>query len=50
MHLEERITEDLTATERTYLMSALAKIHRSASDVLAGDPAERGGSTVPDRR
>jgi DNA-binding MarR family transcriptional regulator len=48
--LEERITEDLTATERKYLMSALAKIHRSASDLLAGDPAEPGGSTVPGRR
>jgi DNA-binding MarR family transcriptional regulator len=36
--LEEKITEDLTATEREHLMSALAKIHRSASNLLGGDP------------
>jgi MarR family transcriptional regulator, organic hydroperoxide resistance regulator len=38
--LEEKITANLTATERRYLMSALAKIHRSASDLLGGDPVE----------
>lgn len=29
--IEDSITADLTATERKYLMKALAKIHRSAS-------------------
>jgi DNA-binding MarR family transcriptional regulator len=37
--LEEKITENLTATERKYLLSALAKICRPASG-LPGDPAE----------
>ena len=44
--LEEKITATLTATERKYLMSALAKIHRSASDVLGGDPVEPDDPTV----
>jgi DNA-binding MarR family transcriptional regulator len=34
--LEEKITEDLTAMERKHLMSALAKIYQSASDLLDG--------------
>jgi MarR family transcriptional regulator, organic hydroperoxide resistance regulator len=34
--LEEKVTENLTATERKYLMSALAKIYRSASDLADG--------------
>lgn len=34
--LEEKITEDLTAVERRHLMSALAKIYQSASDLLGG--------------
>lgn len=38
--LEEKITADLTATERRHLMSALAKIHRSASELLSDDAAE----------
>ncbi|TDD88881.1 MarR family transcriptional regulator [Actinomadura darangshiensis] len=46
--LEEKLTENLTATERKYLMSALAKIHRSAGDLLNGDPAEPDGSAAPD--
>jgi DNA-binding MarR family transcriptional regulator len=37
--LEEKISANLTAAERTHLMSALAKIHQSASD-LPGEPAE----------
>jgi DNA-binding MarR family transcriptional regulator len=37
--LEEKITADLTAPERKYLMSALAKIYRSASE-LPGGPVE----------
>lgn len=35
--LEERVTAQLTATERRHLLSALAKIHRSATDLLGGD-------------
>jgi DNA-binding MarR family transcriptional regulator len=38
--LEEKITENLTATERTHLMSALAKIHRSATDLMDGEAVE----------
>jgi MarR family transcriptional regulator, organic hydroperoxide resistance regulator len=34
--LEENLTEDLTAVERRHLMSALAKIYQSASDLLEG--------------
>ncbi len=37
--LEEKITENLTATERKYLTSALAKMYRSASD-LPGNPVQ----------
>ncbi|OKI17506.1 MarR family transcriptional regulator [Streptomyces sp. CB03911] len=33
--LEEKVTADLTEAERDCLLSALAKIHRSASDLLA---------------
>jgi DNA-binding MarR family transcriptional regulator len=43
--LERQITENLTATERKYLMSALAKIHRSAGDLLDGTPTEEDDST-----
>jgi DNA-binding MarR family transcriptional regulator len=32
--MEERLTAGLTEAEREHLMSALAKIHRSASDLL----------------
>jgi MarR family transcriptional regulator, organic hydroperoxide resistance regulator len=45
--LEDTLTEDLTATERKHLMSALAKIHRSASDLLGDDPVEPDGPAVP---
>jgi len=34
--IEEKITADLTATERKHLLSALAKINRSASGLLTG--------------
>ncbi|MGI5240663.1 MarR family winged helix-turn-helix transcriptional regulator [Dactylosporangium sp. CA-139066] len=45
--LEEQITEDLTATERKHLMSALAKIHRSASTLLSsGAPMGHDDMTV----
>jgi DNA-binding MarR family transcriptional regulator len=38
--LEQKVTEDLTESERAHLMSALAKIHRSASDLLEGRPSD----------
>jgi DNA-binding MarR family transcriptional regulator len=34
--LEETVTADLTEPEHEHLLSALAKIHRSASDLLDG--------------
>jgi DNA-binding MarR family transcriptional regulator len=40
--LEEKITENLTLREREHLMSALAKICQSASELLGGDPVEPG--------
>lgn len=33
-HLEQRLTADLTAAERTHLMSALTKIHHAAGELL----------------
>jgi len=44
--LEQRITENLTATERKHLMSALTKIHRSASDLLGDSPVKHDDLTV----
>jgi DNA-binding MarR family transcriptional regulator len=38
--IEQKVTENLTETERDHLMSALAKIHQSASDLL-GCPVEQ---------
>ncbi|TDU01987.1 DNA-binding MarR family transcriptional regulator [Streptomyces sp. 846.5] len=35
--IEEKVTADLTETEREHLMGALAKIHRSAGELLS-DP------------
>jgi hypothetical protein len=32
--LEEKLTADLTGTEREHLMKALAKIHQAACDLL----------------
>lgn len=40
--IEERVTADLTETERESLMNALAKVHRAASELLR-EPADRGG-------
>jgi MarR family transcriptional regulator, organic hydroperoxide resistance regulator len=37
--MEEKLTADLTETEREHLMRALAKIHRSACDLL-GSPID----------
>lgn len=39
--LEERLTASLTATEREHLLTALAKIHRAAID-LVDEPVEPG--------
>lgn len=33
--LEDKVTADLTATERKYLLKALTKIHRTAGELLA---------------
>jgi DNA-binding MarR family transcriptional regulator len=40
--LEDKVTADLTGTERQHLMNMLATIHRTASDMLGG-PADHGG-------
>jgi DNA-binding MarR family transcriptional regulator len=49
--MEEKVTADLTETERKHLLSALAKIHRSASDLLSGptdaEPARPSGWSAP---
>jgi DNA-binding MarR family transcriptional regulator len=34
--IEQKVTENLTETEREHLISALAKIRQSASDLLGG--------------
>jgi DNA-binding MarR family transcriptional regulator len=44
--LEEKITENLTAAERRHLMTALTKIHRSASDLVSGDATEQDDPTL----
>jgi DNA-binding MarR family transcriptional regulator len=44
--IEKKITADLTVTERKHLLSALAKIRRSASDLL-GIPDEDDTPTAP---
>jgi DNA-binding MarR family transcriptional regulator len=38
--IEQKVTESLTATEREHLMTALAKIHQSAGDLLGGPVEE----------
>jgi len=38
--LEAQVTADLTDLEREHLMTALAKIHRSAADLLGATPTE----------
>jgi DNA-binding MarR family transcriptional regulator len=47
--LEDKMTADLTATERRHLMTALAKIHQSATDLLS-EQAEPGGSARDQRQ
>lgn len=55
--MEEKLTADLTETEREHLMKALAKIHQSATDLLGSptDPMSRPSpgpknSELPDAR
>ncbi|MFE6973034.1 MarR family winged helix-turn-helix transcriptional regulator [Streptomyces sp. NPDC057682] len=43
--IEERVTADLTETERESLLKALAKIHRAASGLLNG-PIGKGDSAI----
>jgi DNA-binding MarR family transcriptional regulator len=38
--IEAQVTAELTAAEREHVLRALAKIHRTASDVLAAQDAE----------
>lgn len=40
--LEEKVTADLTETEREYLMAALGKVSRSASELLASAASQPG--------
>jgi DNA-binding MarR family transcriptional regulator len=42
--LEDKVTADLTKPERDHLLSALAKIHRSASELL-DEPIDHDDST-----
>jgi len=35
--IEDAVTADLTRAERTHLLRALDKVHRSATDLLGGD-------------
>ncbi|MTE14050.1 MarR family winged helix-turn-helix transcriptional regulator [Nocardia aurantiaca] len=44
--LSDKVTAELTATERRHLMSALAKIHRAATDLL-GEPLDH-TDAIPD--
>ena len=41
--MEEKVTADLTASERVHLLGALAKIHRAASGLVGDD-----GAHIPD--
>ena len=44
--MEEKLTVALTKTERAQLLTALAKIHRAASDLLGGESGH-GDDAVP---
>jgi DNA-binding MarR family transcriptional regulator len=43
--IEEKVTADLTETERKSLLNALAKVHRAASELLS-EPIDHGDSAV----
>jgi DNA-binding MarR family transcriptional regulator len=43
--IEQKVTENLTETEREHLMTALAKIHQSAGDLLGG-PVEQADAAL----
>jgi DNA-binding MarR family transcriptional regulator len=48
--LEQRITEDLTEAERRLSMSALTKVYRSATALLAESDSDQDSRTAPTRR
>ncbi|MCX4766792.1 MarR family winged helix-turn-helix transcriptional regulator [Streptomyces sp. ME08-AFT2] len=43
--IEEKVTADLTETEREALLNALAKVHKAASELLS-DPIDYGDSAI----
>jgi DNA-binding MarR family transcriptional regulator len=43
--IEEKVTADLTETERKSLLNALAKVHRAASELLS-EPIDHGDSAI----
>ncbi|WP_327316066.1 MarR family winged helix-turn-helix transcriptional regulator [Streptomyces sp. NBC_01235] len=43
--IEEKVTADLTETERESLLNALAKVHRAASELLS-EPTDYGDSAI----
>jgi hypothetical protein len=43
--IEEKVTADLTETERESLLNALAKVHRAASELLS-EPIDYGDSAI----
>ncbi|MEV8036101.1 MarR family winged helix-turn-helix transcriptional regulator [Streptomyces sp. NPDC086182] len=43
--IEEKVTADLTETERECLLNALAKVNRAASELLSG-PIDHGDSAI----
>ncbi|MFJ3307521.1 MarR family transcriptional regulator [Streptomyces sp. NPDC086549] len=43
--IEEKVTADLTETERESLLNALAKVHQAASELLS-EPVDHGDSAI----
>ncbi|WP_234544115.1 MarR family winged helix-turn-helix transcriptional regulator [Streptomyces shenzhenensis] len=43
--IEEKVTADLTETEREALLNALAKVHQAASELLS-EPIDHDGSAI----
>ncbi|MGY4907655.1 hypothetical protein [Streptomyces sp. 900116325] len=43
--IEEKVTADLTETERASLLNVLAKVHRAASELLS-EPIDYGDSAI----
>ncbi|WP_369222845.1 MarR family winged helix-turn-helix transcriptional regulator [Streptomyces sp. R39] len=44
--IEEKVTADLTETERESLLNALAKVHRAASELLRSEPLDDSDSAI----